>query len=301
MIKKIIMMALIVGVVGCDADNDGRPLVVSTTGMLHHAVTTIGEDHIRAVALMGPGVDPHLYRASAGDIQTLNRADLIVYNGLHLEAKLIPVFQEIAKKTSVRAVAEAIPVDQLVSSEDFDGFYDPHVWFDVSLWQYVVASVTEALIEMAPQHTESFKKNEARYRKELDELDHWIKHQINQIPVDRRYLITAHDAFQYFSRRYGIQVIGLQGISTAAQANTSAIQSMTRTIIRHNIPTIFIESSVPVRQIEAVKAAVNAKGYEVTIGTPLFTDAMGSEDTLEGTYPGMIRHNVLSIVEGLKE
>ena len=268
--------------------------------MIHNIVEEIGNNHVNAIGLMGPGVDPHLYKASAGDVKKLNEADLILYNGLHLEAKMIDIFKKLNKKKPAIAVTSSIPKDDLLAPEDYDGFYDPHVWFDISLWKYAVITVTNALIELKPQLEKEFLSNQNNYLKKLDELDIWVKEQINLIPQNKRLLVTAHDAFGYFGKQYGIKVIGLQGISTAAEANTKDIQNVVNVIIKNNIPTIFIESSVPVRQINAVKAAVRAKGNNVEIGQPLFTDAMGSAGTPEGTYIGMIKHNVSSIVNGLK-
>jgi len=289
-----------IALISCNTAKNNKPIVISTTGMIHNIVEEVGKEHIKSIDLMGPGVDPHLYKASAGDVKKLNEADLILYNGLHLEAKMIDIFKKLNKKKPAIAVTASIPKKELLAPEDYDGFYDPHVWFDVSLWKYSVTTVTKALIELKPELRKEFITNQDNYLKKLDELDFWVKEQINLIPQNRRLLVTAHDAFGYFGKQYGIEVIGLQGISTAAEANTKDIQNVVSIIIKNNIPTIFIESSVPVRQINAVKAAVKAKGNSVEIGQPLFTDAMGSADTPEGTYIGMIKHNVISIVNGLK-
>ena len=204
-----------------------------------------------------------------------------------------------SKKPSI-AIGEVIPTSNLLTAEDYDGFHDPHVWFDVQLWVLVTKEITKQLIKIAPEHKKSFLKNESTYIKQLLEMDQWIKQQISSIPDEHKRLVTAHDAFGYFSKRYDIHVIGLQGISTAMQANTKDIQDITNTIIKHNVPTIFIESSVPVRQIEAVQAAVQARGHSVTIGQPLFTDALGNPTQPEGTYIGMMKYNTMQIVNGLK-
>ena len=300
MIQKITILLVSIILMSCNTAKNNKPIVISTTGMIHNIVEEIGNNHVNAIGLMGPGVDPHLYKASAGDVKKLNEADLILYNGLHLEAKMIDIFKKLNKKKTAIAVTSSIPKDDLLAPEDYDGFYDPHVWFDISLWKYAVITVTNALIELKPQLEKEFLSNQNNYLKKLDELDIWVKEQINLIPQNKRLLVTAHDAFGYFGKQYGIKVVGLQGISTAAEANTKDIQNVVNVIIKNNIPTIFIESSVPVRQINAVKAAVRAKGNNVEIGQPLFTDAMGSAGTPEGTYIGMIKHNVSSIVNGLK-
>ncbi|MEC8677285.1 MAG: zinc ABC transporter substrate-binding protein [Candidatus Margulisiibacteriota bacterium] len=300
MIQKITILLVSIFLMSCNTAKNNKPVVISTTGMIHNIVKEIGNNHVNAIGLMGPGIDPHLYKASAGDVKKLNEADLILYNGLHLEAKMIDIFKKLNKRKPAIAVTSSIPKDDLLAPEDYDGFYDPHVWFDISLWKYAVITVTNALIEIKPQLEKEFLTNQSNYLKKLDELDIWVKEQINLIPQNKRLLVTAHDAFGYFGKQYGIKVVGLQGISTAAEANTKDIQNVVNVIIENNIPTIFIESSVPVRQINAVKAAVKAKGNSVEIGQPLFTDAMGSANTPEGTYIGMIKHNVSSIVNGLK-
>jgi manganese/zinc/iron transport system substrate-binding protein len=298
--SQLLCLGLAILLVACTPPKKETPTVVSTIGMIHNLVQEIGQDHVTAVSLMGPGVDPHLYKASAGDVAILNNADVILYNGLHLESKLIDIFKKIGTKKPTYAVTKTMPKDQLIAPKEYDGFYDPHVWFDVTLWRYAVEQVTEALVNIAPEHKRNFLKNKTRYLAELDALDEWIQQQVSNIPPEHRTLVTAHDAFGYFGKRYKLTVVGLQGISTVSEANTKDIQAITQIIIDNAIPTIFIESSVPVRQINAVKAAVMAKGHTVAIGQPLFTDAMGSAGTPEGTYIGMIKHNVNSIVNGLK-
>jgi manganese/zinc/iron transport system substrate-binding protein len=242
-----------------------------------------------------------LYKASAGDIKTLSDADLILYNGLHLESKLIDIFEKMSKKKPTKAVTSSIPKTALIKPSEYDGFYDPHVWFDVSLWQLAAKEVFNALVLLDPKNKRTYELNHQDYQQKLANLDRWIQREINTISPKQRLLVTAHDAFGYFGKKYNIQVVGLQGISTVSEAGTKDIQQVTNIIIQNKVPTIFIESSVPVRQIEALKAAVNAKGWNVTIGEELFTDAMGDSDTIEGTYIGMMTHNVKSIVSGLNK
>ena len=214
---------------------------------------------------------------------------------------MIDIFEKMNKKKPTKAVTTSIPKSQLTQPPEFDGFYDPHVWFDVRLWQMASTEVLKALIHLDKKNEDTYKKNHAEYKKKLLLLDQWIQKEIKKIPEKNRLLITAHDAFGYFGKRYNIQVVGLQGISTASEAGTKDIQHVTNIIINNKIPTIFIESSVPIRQIQALKAAVNAKGWNVEIGEELYTDAMGDPNTVEGTYIGMMRHNVTSIVNGLKK
>ncbi|MGC6367553.1 MAG: metal ABC transporter solute-binding protein, Zn/Mn family [Candidatus Marinamargulisbacteria bacterium] len=298
--KTLLTLLLIMVLFSCNSTKKDTILVVSTTSIIHNTVQNIAGNLVSTKSLMGPGIDPHLYKASAGDIALLNNADIIFYNGLHLEAKMADILKKLNAKKPTIAIGEVIPESNLLAAEDYDGFHDPHVWFDVQLWVLVTKEITKQLIKIAPQHKASFLKNESNYISQLLEMDQWIKEQVSLIPNERKRLVTAHDAFGYFSKRYGIHVIGLQGISTAMQANTKDIQDITNTIIKHNVPTIFIESSVPVRQIEAVQAAVQAKGHSVKIGKPLFTDALGSAHQPEGTYIGMMKYNTMQIVNGLK-
>lgn len=301
-ILKLFILLFSIGLLlSCNTQTKEKPIVVSTIGMIHSMVEEIAGNKVTAIGLMGPGIDPHLYKASAGDIKTLSDADLILYNGLHLESKLIDVFEKMSKKKPTKAVTSSIPKTNLLKQTEYDGFYDPHVWFDVSLWQLAAKEVFDALVLLDPKNKFTYELNHQDYQQKLANLDRWIQLEINTIPPNQRLLVTAHDAFGYFGKKYNIQVLGLQGISTASEAGTKDIQHVTNIIIQNKVPTIFIESSVPVRQIEALKAAVNAKGWKVEIGEELFTDAMGDSDTIEGTYIGMIKHNVKSIVFGLKK
>lgn len=302
LIKKFLTLTVsVLLLASCNSQKKDKPIVVSTIGMIHSMVEEIAGNKVTAIGLMGPGIDPHLYKASAGDIKTLSDADLILYNGLHLESKLIDIFEKMSKNKPTKAVTSSLPKTALIKPSEYDGFYDPHVWFDVSLWQLAAKEVFNALVLLDPKNKLTYELNHQDYQQKLANLDRWIQLEINTIPPNQRLLVTAHDAFGYFGKKYNLQVVGLQGISTASEAGTKDIQHVTNIIIQNKVPTIFIESSVPVRQIEALKAAVNAKGWNVEIGEELFTDAMGDSDTIEGTYIGMIKHNVKSIVSGLKK
>jgi manganese/zinc/iron transport system substrate-binding protein len=285
---------------GCgaaEAGEDGQLRVVTTIGMLADAVENIGGERVSVEALMGPGVDPHLYKASEGDVQRLAEADLVIFNGLHLEAKLGDVLERIGDKAE--AAANGIDPGRLLSPPEFKGQHDPHVWFDVDLWSSAVAHVRDTLIDRDPEGREVYERNAKAYLDELAELHEEVAASLDRIAPDRRVLITAHDAFNYFGRAYGLDVRGLQGISTATEAGTSDVQELAEFIAERRIPTIFIESSVSPRAIGAVRAAVRSRGFDVQIGDPLFSDAMGDEGTPEGTYAGMVRHNVRVIYEGL--
>jgi manganese/zinc/iron transport system substrate-binding protein len=280
-------------------EEEGRLSVVTTIGMIRDVVQNVGGEHVRVVGLMGPGVDPHLYKASEGDVRRLFRADVVFYGGMHLEARMGEVLEEMGGRTRVAAVSEVIPADQRLSPPEFQGAYDPHVWFDVRLWAMTVDVVARTLSEADPAHARDFAASADRYRAQLAELDRYVREQARRVPAERRVLITAHDAFNYFGRAYGFQVRGLQGISTASEAGTADVQALAQFIASRRIPAIFVESSIPRRTIEAVQEAVAAQGFEVQIGGSLFSDAMGNPGTAEGTYIGMVRHNIDTIVGAL--
>jgi manganese/zinc/iron transport system substrate-binding protein len=280
-------------------ETQGRVHVVATIGMITDVVKNVGGERVVVTGLMGPGVDPHLYKASEGDVRKLYRADIIFYGGLHLEARMGEVLEEMGARTRVVAVTDAIPRDSLMASADYANQYDPHVWFDVRLWAFTVDRVASALAGADPAHAAEYRERAARYRAELLEMDGYVHAQAQRVPADKRVLITAHDAFGYFGRAYGFEVRGLQGLSTASEAGTADVQALSRYIAQRKIPAVFIESSIPTRTIEAVREAVRSRGYDVGMGGELFSDAMGSPGTPEGTYVGMVRHNIDTIVAAL--
>jgi manganese/zinc/iron transport system substrate-binding protein len=282
-----------------DGDSDGRLQVVATIGMITDVAREIGGERVHVQGLMGPGVDPHLYKARAGDVRRLAGADLVLYNGLHLEAAMGEVLEEMGRQRHTVAVGEAVPQGDRIATADFGGNYDPHVWFDVRLWAHAAQRIEQALAEADPAHAAEYAQRGAAYRERLAELDDWIRTRVAELPPEQRVLITAHDAFGYFGRAYGFRVMGLQGISTTAEAGTSDVQRLADEIVRQRIPAIFLESSIPPRNIQAVIAAVRARGAEVRMGGELFSDAMGDAGTPQGTYLGMIRHNVDTIVSSL--
>lgn len=273
--------------------------VVCTIGMISDIVSEIGGKHVEVTALMGPGVDPHQYKATPGDIKALYDADIIFYSGLHLEAKMGTLFGKMSNKRRTAALAESIPKDKLMPSEDQPDMHDPHVWFDVSLWKIVVKKAVELLAAAFPEKRDEFYSNADLYLSKLDELDSIVQTKVNSIPAEQRVLITAHDAFGYFGKRYGFDVVGLQGISTESEAGIADVRSLVEIIVSRRINAIFIESSVPVKNIQAVKEAVKARGWQVEIGGELFSDAMGDKGTFEGTYIGMITHNINTISKAL--
>jgi manganese/zinc/iron transport system substrate-binding protein len=282
-------------------DSNGKVNIVTTTGMIADITKNVGGEYVEVTALMGPGVDPHLYKASEGDMRRLQDADLIFYNGLHLEAQMGEVLEKM-NDFGIKTVPVTDKIDRslLQAPPQFAGNYDPHVWFDVTMWMKAVEQVQETLIETDPSHKAEYEANASAYLAKLDELHQYVLAQAQTVPADKRIIITAHDAFNYFGHAYGFEVRGLQGISTEAQAGTADVQDLVSYIVEKQIPAIFVESSVPQRNVEAVQAAVQAQGFDVQIGGSLFSDAMGSEGTPEGTYIGMVRHNIDTIVSALK-
>ena len=280
-------------------EEQGKLRVVTTVGMIADVVKEVGGERVRVTGLMGPGVDPHLYKASEGDVRRLFRADVVFYGGLHLEARMGEVLEEMGGRTRVVAVTDAVPRGLLLAPAEFEGAYDPHVWFDVRLWMRTVPLIARTLAEEDPAHAAEYRTRAAAYLRELEALDAHVRRQAARVPREQRVLVTAHDAFNYFGRAYGFEVRGLQGISTAAEAGTADVQALADFIARRRIPAVFVESSLPRRSVEAVQEAVRARGWEVRIGGELFSDALGDAGTAEGTYPGMVRHNIDTIVSAL--
>ena len=273
--------------------------VVTTIGQIADAAQIIGGEHVKVDGLMGPGVDPHLYTASEGDVSRLSEADVILYNGLFLEAQMARVLEQLGAEKTTTAVAELIPTSRLLASPNYADEHDPHVWFDVELWSTAVEGVRDTLMKADPEHAADYQTNAERYLSELEELHIYVSEQATRVPEQQRVLITAHDAFNYFGLAYDFEVLGLQGISTESEASTADVQNLADYIVENQIPAIFVESSVPVRTIEAVQAAVADQGFEVEIGGSLFSDAMGNAGTPEGQYTGMVRHNIDTIVSSL--
>lgn len=291
--------------IGCDgkrqpdAATTGKLTVVTTIGMITDIVRNVGGTHVEVTGLMGPGVDPHLYKATAGDVARLTSAKLIFYNGLHLESKMGEILAKMTGNTKTIAVTDDVDKAHLLTPPEFEGQYDPHLWFNVTLWMKAVEKVRNTLIEIDPGHQADYEANAERYLAELAELHQYVKTRAEKVPSEQRVLVTAHDAFNYFGKAYGFEVRGLQGISTATEAGIADVQELATFIAERRIPAIFVESSVSSRSIEAVKAAVNSKGFNVKIGGQLFSDAMGTDGTPEGTYIGMVRHNIDTITAAL--
>lgn len=270
-------------------------MVLSSTSIIADLVTVIAGEHVKNVSLMGPGIDPHTYKASQGDIHLLEKSDLILYNGLHLEAKLADILKQLSRKKTVLAVTKDIPINQLIMDSSYKNMPDPHVWLDISLWRNALITVSKALCQLLPEKKELFLKNTHQYLAKLDQLHAEIHMRFANIVPEKRILITAHDAFAYFGRAYGLKVMGLQGISTASEAGTKDIQALSKLIIEKKVTCIFVESSVPVRHIKALQQAVKVKGHQVNIGQALYTDALGDSLSGANSYLKMIAKNVTEI------
>jgi manganese/zinc/iron transport system substrate-binding protein len=299
----ISITCLCLWLIGCQSKTEqlhdnGKLNITTTTGMIEDIIRNIGSSHVQVESLMGPGVDPHLYKASQGDINKLEHADLVFYSGLHLEGKMTDIFEKMGKQKPVVAVSDKIPTTSLLKTSN--QLFDPHIWFDVKLWMTATESVREALISFDPKNKADYQKHSEEYLKQLAELDQYAKTQLSSIPKEQRVLVTAHDAFGYFGRSYQVDVVGLQGISTSSEYGLKDVQKIVNLLTTRKIKAVFIESSVPRRSIDAVVQGAIQKGQQVVIGGELFSDAMGNKGTPEGTYIGMVRHNVDTIVHALK-
>jgi manganese/zinc/iron transport system substrate-binding protein len=266
--------------------------------MVADLVEHVGGPHVAVTALMGEGVDPHLYKASSGDVARLNQADMVVYSGLHLEGRMGDVLSRLARRKPAFAVTDGLERERLLKVGPNQ--FDPHVWFDVGLWAECLLQVETALAGFDPGHAADYRRRAAAYRQELGELDTWCRDQVASIAAERRVLVTAHDAFHYFGRAYDIEVKAIQGISTQAEAGVSQINGLVEFISQRKIKAVFVETSVSERNIRALIEGCAGRGHQVEIGGQLFSDAMGKPGTAEGMYSGMVRHNVETIRRALE-
>ena len=304
MMYKTILGLFLCSLLSCSGSDEGsshsKLLVVATTGMVADLVKNIGGDSVEVQALMGPGVDPHLYKATQGDLAKLQKADLILYNGLHLEGKMGEILEKLARIKTVIAVAENMPTNTILEDPNYADAPDPHIWFDVSLWAATIPLITETLISQAPQHEDWFRQRSTHYQQTLDTLHRWVQKEIQQIPTSQRTLITAHDAFNYFGRAYDMEVRGLQGISTLSEFGLKDRVDLVNFIVDRQIKAVFVETSVSEKNIQAIVEGCRQKGHQVNIGGHLFSDAMGAPDSEAGHYVGMVKANVATIVGSLK-
>jgi manganese/zinc/iron transport system substrate-binding protein len=273
--------------------------VVATTGMIADGVRRIGGPFVTVKGLMGPGVDPHSYRQTRSDIVSMIRADQVFWHGLYLEAQMEQFFLDLARKRNVVALADALPKSELLSHPSYGGRFDPHVWMAPPIWSQVVAGVPAILSNLRPDAAEVLAARTEDYRREIADLDTYAREVLDRVDPEQRVLLTAHDAFSYFGRTYGFEVIGIQGISTESEAGLNRISELVDLLVARGIRAAFVESSVSDRNIRALVEGAAARGHEVSIGGELFSDAMGAEGTYEGTYLGMIDHNVTTIATAL--
>lgn len=283
-----------------DRNTDEPVKIVATTGMIGDAVQNIAGPRAEVITLMGPGVDPHLYKATHGDLEHLTQADIVYYNGLHLEGKMGEVFRKLSRTKPVVAVAENIPEERLRKISGFQGAYDPHIWFDVQLWKQAVTGISEHLQRYDSTHRSHYSTLSERYLRQLDSLDGAVRKSLAEIPEAQRILITAHDAFGYFGDAYGFEVRGLQGISTLSEFGLRDVTELVDFIISRKVKAIFVETSVSEKTVQAVVEGCQEKGWDVRIGGSLYSDALGESGTPEGTYIGMVSANVRTIVQSLK-
>lgn len=275
--------------------------IIATTTLVGDLVTNIGGDKVNVKSLMGPGVDPHDFKASAGDVALMHKADIIFYNGLNLEGKMGSLFENFQSTDKlIKAVSSNINEEELIDFETNPGHFDPHIWFSVNLWKKAAKEVKIGLQTLDEKNSKYYEKNYEEYIKELTELDEYIRKRVEELPEDKRVLVTAHDAFGYFGLEYGFQVRGLQGISTSAEAGTSDVSNLANYIVNKDIKAIFIESSLPIKNVEALQEAVKSQGHNVKIGGELYSDSTGSKGTEAETYIGTFKANIDTIVDSLK-
>lgn len=279
-------------------EDDGTLNVVATTNIVGDLVGVIGGERVSVEALMGPGVDPHLYKASAGDVRVLRNAEAIFYSGIELEGKLSDLLAGLDDGRPVVAVAEGIAEERLIDVGR--GRFDPHVWFSVPLWQEAAAVAADGLIAADPDGEDHYLSRLGDYVAELKTLDAEVREQVASVPERQRVLVTSHDAFGYFGAEYGFEVVAIQGTSTVTEATTADIERVAASIVSNDLPAVFIESSVPRQTIDAVLASARSRGVVAEVGGQLFGDAAGAADTPEGTYLGMVRHNITTIAGALR-
>jgi manganese/zinc/iron transport system substrate-binding protein len=303
--SQILVLVAVIFLAACGgktetSSGDKKIKIVTTVGMIKDAVENVAGNNVEVIALMGPGVDPHLYKATQGDLDKLTSADIVFYGGLHLEGKMGEVLEKLGHMKPVIAVSSEIPDSLLRAVPGFQGTHDPHIWFDVKLWEEAVKTVSGFLQEYDSANKATYETRTQQYLARMDSLHENVKTRIAEIPKEQRVLITAHDAFGYFGDAYGIEVRGLQGISTVSEFGLRDVTELVNFIINRKIKAIFVETSVSQKSINAVVEGCREKGWNVKIGGSLFSDAMGAAGTPEGNYIGMVSKNVDTIVHALK-
>ncbi len=300
------ILALLLALAACSGDQPEaeQPLsyplsAVATTGMVANIVAEVGDERTTVHALMGSDVDPHLYRPTRSDVARMQGADIIFYNGLMLEGRMGDTLVQMARSRPVFAVSEAVDEAVLLEDDEYEEAFDPHLWMDVSLWIRAVEVVVDALSTFDPDGASEYRANANAYIAQLEELDTYVREIMETIPENRRILITAHDAFGYFGAAYGVEVLGVQGISTESEAGLEDINSLVSFIVENDVRAVFAESTVPDRAMMAIIEGAAARGHRVELGGELFSDAMGAPGSYEGTYIGMIDHNATTVARAL--
>lgn len=305
MIRRAELLVLLAAaLVGCRTsavpeDAPQTPRVVATTGMVADMIRSIAGDAVEVTQIMGAGVDPHLYKATRDDVETILNADAVFYSGLLLEGKMADTLVKVGRSRPVYAVTELIDESKLLTPDGAEGHPDPHVWMDVATWSEGAPVVRDALTELIPDKAEDFAANANAYRDELKKLDGYARSRIATIPEPARVLVTSHDAFNYFGRAYGLEVLGVQGLSTESEAGLQRVNELVSLLVDREVAAVFVESSVSPKNIRALVDGAASRGHTVVIGGELFSDAMGAAGTTEGTYVGMIDHNVTTVTRAL--
>ena len=306
LVSSMIAFSMMLSMAGCsevnpNSDDDQTLNIVATTTMLHDLASIIGGDNVESIGLMGPGIDPHLYEASAGDVTKMQEAEVVLYNGVHLEGKMGEIFENLeTQEKDIICIQDGISESKLLEDPANEGVLDPHIWFDVNIWIDAAKHVEKELSIIDPKNSDEYKMNLDNYIKELEELDIYISERVEELDEKQRVLVTAHDAFGYFGDAYGFDVKGLQGITTDAEAGTADVSNLATFIAENKIKAIFVESSVPPKNIEALQDAVKAKGFDVEIGGELYSDSLGDESTGDDSYIETFKANVDTIVDALK-
>lgn len=298
--RRSVLVAGLVAALPLRAVAQEGPLrVVATTGMVADAARQVGGDLVEVQALMGPGVDPHAYRQTRADVAAMAGADVVLWHGLYLEAQLEEFLADLGRSRRVVAVAEAVPQDRLMGHDQYAGRFDPHVWMDPDLWAFVVGGVRDALAAALPGGEAVLQANAVAHLADVKALGNYSRQVLGTVPEPARVLVTAHDAFRYFGRAYGFEVLGVQGISTESEAGLQRVRELVDLLVSRKLGAIFVESSVSERNVQALVEGAAARGQAVAIGGSLYSDAMGEAGTYEGTWVGMIDHNVTVIARAL--
>ncbi|WP_255312443.1 metal ABC transporter solute-binding protein, Zn/Mn family [Kiloniella majae] len=298
LIPKIILAAVIL-IASSQLARADKPVIVTTIAQIADVVSHIVGDKMEVDSLMGEGVDPHTYRMNRYDVAALTKADIVLYNGLYLEAQMEDALERMATKKPVVPLAETINKSLLLTSQDYEDKNDPHVWMDVRKWMAVTSQALDVIKKFDPANADFYDKNAAEYLIKLEQLNGYVETVLSSVPENERVVISAHDAFNYFGKAYDFEVVGIQGLSTASEAGLKKIEKLVDLIVTRKIRAVFVESSVADRNVKALIEGAKARGHNITIGGTLFSDAMGPAGTYEGTYIGMLDHNATVISRAL--